>query len=287
MASYLITGGGGFIGRNVIERLTSGGHNILQYTRHSGSIFSFVCRHNPDYIIHCAGETENENNMIQSNVVLTNDLLDAARMVPNLKGVIMVGSSTECAPTNLLMQHGQPIDPVDIYGATKASATVLCLAYARQYGVPVAVVRPMSLYGKYDKPYHLIPTLYEAATSSKSIDLYCGGHDWMEINEFVRGMMTVLHSGADVMRGDVLFLGTGINTSNQEVLNTMESVMGVTIKHKINTGHLCRYDREVWTCDTQYVTNKYGFIADPNKTLENGLSSYVKWRRSTGPQSVS
>lgn len=273
MSRYVITGSTGFIGRNLVERLDSEMHTVLPFGR--SNYPEDVAKANPDYIIHCAGETEDEEWMVESNVVLTDQLLDQARKCSNLKAFVTIGSSTEQGKKS--DEPNTYFDPVDLYGATKGAATLISLAYARSYNVPACVIRPMSLYGKYDKIYHLIPKLYDAQFAPPhSVSVHPGVHDWMSIDDFVSGILTIARPGKCI--GDVVNLGTGNFVSNQKVVRIMEELLNVDLPVSYKDTYLNSYDRGAWTCDPINAECEYGWKA--NISLVDGLRDYVAWRRS-------
>jgi len=273
MSRYIVTGSTGFIGRNLVERLDEEMETVLPYGR--ANYPEEIIAANPDYIIHCAGETEDEKWMVDTNIVLTEQLLNAARKCNNLKAFVTIGSSTEQGK-----RSDEPttyFDPTDIYGATKGAATLISMAYAREYGVPACVVRPMSLYGKYDRERRLIPSLYNAQFAPPySMTIHRGTHDWMDVKDFVGGVLAVARSGK--CKGDIVNLGTGIEASNEYIVVAMKEYLGVRLFVQHQDDVMKSYDKDHWSCNTEYALDKYGWEA--SISLGRGLQDYIAWRRS-------
>ena len=87
-----ITGGQGFIAKNLIEFYHE--HDLFEYQRDS-IVQNDLKKFNPDVILHCAAEIYKSELMWNSNVILTHDILEYVKEFPNTK-LIFIGSSSVC-----------------------------------------------------------------------------------------------------------------------------------------------------------------------------------------------
>jgi len=146
-----ITGINGFIGRNLKEFYED--HNIYGLLKkyEPEYVKSNIINFSPDYIIHCAAEIYDEDKMFESNILLTKAILDACREVKNLKKLIIIGSSSEYGRKTYPISEECNLDPTTIYEATKGAASLLAQGYSKTYDIPITIIRPFTIVGRYEK----------------------------------------------------------------------------------------------------------------------------------------
>jgi GDP-4-dehydro-6-deoxy-D-mannose reductase len=147
MPVWLITGGSGFLGRHLLERLGSEGVEPVAIGRRrplSGSfvpvdlddpssLARVVDRTAPDVVVHLAGRTPPApaEDCYRSNTMATVHLLDALRASNRVCRVVLVGSAAELGPVpveDLPVAESYPCRPVDPYGLSKWLASAAGLA---------------------------------------------------------------------------------------------------------------------------------------------------------------
>lgn len=270
MKSILITGSDGFVGKNLINFYKTK-YNILTLNRKTN--INEVLKLKPNFIINSAANIYEENGMFDSNVVLVNTLLNYVKDTGSR--MIQIGSSAEYGKKSHASKETDFLEPRNMYEATKAAASMLCVGIAKQYNLPVAVARPYSVYGNYEKDYRLFPKLLNAFTKNVSMTLNQGYHDFIYIKDFVRGLDTLIHEDANKMSGDVVNFGSGIQTSNFEVLDEFVNIFGYMpdcIQKQENFAK--SFETNIWVCDTEYAHRKYNFFIDYN--LQNGIIDFIK-----------
>lgn len=159
-----------------------------------------------------------------------------------------------------------------MYQATKGAGTLLCQGYARQYKLDITVARAYSVYGKYEKPHRLFPRLWRAFQINQPMKLFHGFHDFIYIDDFVRGIDMILNTDNKPL-GDIVNLGSGTQYSNQEVLDLFESVTGRTAPVEVVPSMAKEFESEVWLCNTTYAKEKYGF--ETKYTLAQGIEDFL------------
>jgi len=259
-----LTGGSGFLGHSIADALSA--HEVHHFCRHDPVDTLVMFR--PDVILHIAGETKNDEEMFTSNVCLTYELLRIARAV-RYTAFVYIGSSSEYGRRNTPMNEVDKIHPLSDYETTKACGTLLSLAEAGR-GYPVCVVRPFSVYGKYQPDAQLMPTMYRCWRNDDELDLAPGVHDWIHVDDFVRGVLLVVQA-SERLGGHVINLGTGTQVSNEEVLREFERLLG---RVRVRRVPLMRsYDSGYWRADVQRAWEMIGFRA--TISLRDGLRRYV------------
>ena len=264
--TILLTGSTGFVGKHLKKRLESDGHVVLSPAR--GQIES---RHY-DVIINCAAELTDESKMYSANVDLVYYLLELARN-HGVGKVIQIGSSSEYGLTDQPRVESANGIPSNIYESTKLAATNLCLGYASRYDLDICIARPFSVFGPGDKPRKLIPTLYRSHIDHLTVDLHPGSHDFIYIDDFVDGLMILLNAPKDQTKGDIINFGTGVSSSNDQVVAALESALGSSLFVNRKTGRYHSYDVDNWVADITKARTKYGW--QPKHTLQSGMKAYV------------
>jgi len=172
----LVTGGSGFIGQRVVERLVERDHNVVVMSRRpqifldapekvetvSGDIREFsdvmktVSDSGIDRIIHVAYTltAEGEANpllALQVNCLGTCNVFEAARLY-GIKRVIFCSSIAAYAPTEYYGERAVTEDedlmkPVSIYGATKVLNEFMASRFEARYGTEICSLRISGVYG--------------------------------------------------------------------------------------------------------------------------------------------
>ena len=263
-----VTGHNGFIGKHLLERLKARRTYLYNRDEPVESLATFK----PNYIYHLAAEIYKEDEMLDSNILLTYKLLEQARKLPDLKAFIYIGSSSEYGRKDHPMSETDYLDPTNMYEATKGAGTLLCQAYARTYGVPVVIARPFSLYGEHEPRKRFIPTIIKNIKKHRRLDISPGVHDFIHIDDFIDGLFILAEN---THPGEIYNFGTGVQTSNEELVELIEDIIGdkalKALKALIDPLH--NYDSDCWVADISKA-EELGW--KPNHTLESGLTLTVK-----------
>jgi nucleoside-diphosphate-sugar epimerase len=269
MKKLLITGSNGFVGKNLVE-FYSNRYHIIEQNR-SVSIDT-VLAEQPEFIINCAASIYEEAYMFDSNVSLVHKLINYVKI--NNAKMIHIGSSAEYGRKSHATKETDYLDPTTLYEATKSAATMLCVGYARAYNLSIAVARPYSVYGKYEKSYRLFHKLYNAFIKNEPMSLYNGFHDFIYIKDFIKGIDTLLHADHDIIKGDVVNFGSGKQYSNFQILDIFKSILKQDAPITIHNSMSKSFESETWVCDTTYSQQKYNFKCDYD--IKNGIIDYIK-----------
>lgn len=264
--NILLTGSTGFIGQRLLAELSK--EHLMLLFRRGENVQSYKDR-KIDVIINCAAELDNEDKMVESNLSLVEQLLRLARH--NNSRVIQIGSSSETGPMEGARSPDSKCNPSNLYETTKFAATNLCQNYVRGYGLDVCVARPFSVYGPYDRPRKMIPSLFRALKEDKEFHCYPGGHDWIYIDDFIAGILAILNcrGSKDVVAGHIYHFGTGMSTSNEEVIKTLEKISGKQMKIVYHQEKYRDYDVMDWRADWSKSYSK--LLWSPKYMLEDGL----------------
>lgn len=264
----LLVGSTGFIGGHLKSRLDKEGHEVIPFPRDWG----FDWGKRPDVIINCAGELDKESEMVGANLQLPTHLLDQMRHY-GTRRFIQIGSSSETGPVEGPRHEDMACHPSNVYEMTKLAATSTCISYANAYDLDVCVARPFTIYGPGDKPRKLLPTLWAALLDGGAFTCYPGGHDWTHVSDFVEGIVLLLNAPREKTKGEIYHFGTGVSTSNEEIVRLFERVAGSLYRVDYVKKKLRPYDVMDWRADNTKARKQLGW--EPKVTVEQGIRDYV------------
>ena len=159
------------------------------------------------------------------------------------------------------------------YSRMKRVAEELLLAYMERHNLPVCIAQPFSVTGVGEQSEHLIPTLLRAAKTGEIVNFVPQvTHDWIDVDDVVNGIISLTEHKA---RG-IFQLGTGIKTTNQQVLNLVEEVTGKKININV-VESLREYDSLDWV-SYNYKARTYGWM--PRVTLYNSIKQQYEANKS-------
>jgi dTDP-glucose 4,6-dehydratase len=172
--------------------------------------------HQPDAVMHLAAETHVDRSIdgpgpfIQSNVVGTYTLLDAAReywagLPAARKAAFRFHHvSTDevfgaLGPNDPPFNENTPYDPRSPYSASKAASDHLVRAWHHTYGLPTIVSNTANNYGLWQFPEKLIPLVTLNALEGKALPVYGDGsqkRDWLFVDDHAVALTKVIENGA-------------------------------------------------------------------------------------------
>lgn len=223
-----VTGGLGFIGRYVVEKLLSAGDYVcvidsLTYAADSSlirdecqqkTIIADICdlRTLPDVdvIINLAAETHVDNSLtdnekfFHSNVLGVRNLLELCRAKRNYEIPLFIQISTDEVYGDIGL--GKPSTERDLlvpsspYAASKAAADMLVQAWGRSYDIPWRIVRPSNCYGAGQYHEKFIPKAIRYLGLGKPIPVHEGGkasRSWLAVEDCADAILTVLDKGSN------------------------------------------------------------------------------------------
>lgn len=146
--------------------------------------------------------------------------------------------------------------------AKKACEEMLTLS-----ALPYCIVRPFSITGVGEQRQHLIPTLIRSCMEGEQMEFVPDAtHDYVDVEDVVSALLILSKVSAKGTFG----LGNGIATTNQEVLELVESITGKKANVKV-VDQLRDYDSKDWRC--MEIGNKYW---QPVKTLRQSITEMVE-----------
>lgn len=224
-----ISGSNGFIGSHLVEKLQEDGYEVVLITR-SG----FVPR-KLDRLIDTAsfGNMSYQIDPIQiytANVIRVIDILNQSE---GIKSIILTSTSSVELPYQTL------------YSASKKAMEDVSQIYKREKGLPITVIRPLSIYGVGEQKEHLIPKLIDSCLNGTQIP-FVGEpkHDFLYVDDFIKALIEI--SDFEKERGSRPYkVGSGHLISNEEVKDVVEKITGKKANLK-RVDSMRKYDTSEW-----------------------------------------
>jgi dTDP-glucose 4,6-dehydratase len=171
--------------------------------------------------------------------------------------------------------------PSSPYSASKASADMFVLAYARTYGLNAVITRCTNNYGPYQFPEKLIPKAILRAKMDMKIPIYGTGknvRDWIFVEDHCEAINLVLERGE---RGEIYNVSGGEEKTNLAVINELLEVMAKNDLIEFvedRPGHDIRYSLDSSNIRDLGWKPKHEFEAGLKKTVEWYLENEWWWK---------
>ena len=266
MTRYLVTGGAGFIGSHLAERLLRDGHKVrvldnlstgrkanLDAIRDAGSKGSFewlegdirsldTCRRaceGVEYVLHQAAlasvprSIENPVDTTAVNVGGTLNVLAAAKE-QGVRRVVCASSSSVYGDSDSLPKHEElPTAPLSPYAASKLAGEVYARVYARTMGLSTLSLRYFNVFGPRQDPQSqyaaVIPRFTTALRDGKRPVVYGDGlqsRDFTYIDNVVAANLQAC--AAPQGAGDAMNVACGDRYTLLDLLGVLGKLLGVT-----------------------------------------------------------
>ena len=313
MAKFLVTGGAGFIGGNIlhmmvkkypndqyvcIDALTYAGNMetlepimneknfkfVHEDITNRKAVFDLFEKEHFDYVINFAAEShvdrsiENPEIFLKTNILGTQVLMDACRKY-GIKRYHQVSTDEVYGDLpldrpDLFFHEDTPIHTSSPYSASKASADLLVLAYHRTFGLPVTISRCSNNYGPYHFPEKLIPLMIHKALKNEPLPVYGKGENVRDWL-YVGDHCTAIDLVVRKGRdGEVYNIGGHNERTNLEVVKTILKALG-----KPET--LISYVKDRPGHDLRYAMDPTKIETElgwkPVHNFDTGIVATIKW----------
>ena len=302
MSRVLVTGGGGFLGSHLVERLEAAGHDVFvarsrdyDLTRFDDADQLFVDAQ-PELVFHLAAEVggiganrANPGRYWYANLMMGAHVLELARAHATKKLVI---AGTVCAYPKFSavpfseddLWNGYPEETNAPYGVAKKTLLVGASAYREQYGLDAIFLLPANLYGPRDNfdldSSHVIPALIRKMVEADGdVTLWGDGSPTREFL-YVDDCARALQLAAERYDAPApVNLGTGVETSIRELAETIAELTGFDGEIVWDTSMPNGQPRR--KLDASRARELFGFEA--STPLRDGLERTIAWYRASAP----
>jgi nucleoside-diphosphate-sugar epimerase len=193
----------------------------------------------------------------------------------NMDMFINTSSSSEYGEKFEPMKEDMKLEPNNMYGASKASGTILCSTYAKTNKIPLVTFRLFSPYGYYDSSTRLIPTVITSCLLEEEIKLSQKNakRDFIFIDDVVEAYLSAIK--LKDAYGEVINIGSGNQYTIEQVANIIISLIGKDVKVQWKKDLNRQYEPLIWVCDNKKAYEKLNW--KPNVDITKGLNNTINW----------
>jgi CDP-glucose 4,6-dehydratase len=300
----LVTGARGFLGRHLVLELLHRGL-VVELVRDSVSMDGHLLRsptvvvrgdfeqveraiaeYEIDTVVHLAAQTQvsvaaaDPIGSLEANVRGTWQVMEACRR-QFVRRVVVASSDKAYGDGATPYFEEQGLRAHGIYAASKACSDLIAQAYAREYGMSVAITRCGNLYG----PGHtnrstLIPGTIRSILRGERPQLRSNGgpkRDYLYVQDAVAAYLKLI----DSEHGGAFNIGTGRGVTVLEVVGTISRLMHSGLEPEMRS---CTGGVEIEDQVVDSARAKALLAWEPTVTLERGLAETIDWYRNWGPQ---
>jgi GDP-L-fucose synthase len=298
MSRVLVTGGGGFVGSHLVERLEADGHDVVAARRRDYDLTSqedtarLFGDARPELVFHLAAEVggiganrANPGRYWYANLIMGAHVLEQCRESGVTKLVV---AGTVCAYPKFApvpfreddLWNGYPEETNAPYGVAKKSILVGAQSYREQYGLDSIFLLPANLYGPRDnfdlETSHVIPGLIrKMLDDSERVTLWGDGsptREFLYVDDCVEGLVLAAerYDGAEPVN-----LGTGVEISIRELAEQIAELTG--FEGEIEWDSSMPNGQPRRSLDASRAKELFGFEA--RTPLREGLERTIAWYR--------
>ena len=314
MKRFIVTGGYGFIGSNLIKLLLKKKFRVLNIDKLSYSaqkynlkdiksknyffkqtdinnkkeILKILKRYKPHGIFNLAADThvdrsiDDSSNFIKNNILGVYNLLEAIKNYS--KKIRLIHISTDEVYGDILgskrSDENFPYIPSSPYSASKASSDHLVNAYIRTHKIDAVISNCSNNYGPRQFPEKLIPKMIYNILNNKPLPIYAKGknsREWIYVDDHCEALIKLFFKGKS---GEKYNIGSDINCSN---IYLVKKILESFAVRKIKIGKKVKiiFVKDRPGHDFRYALNsnkiKKALKWKPKINLDLGISKTVDW----------
>lgn len=295
MKKIIVTGGCGFIGRELVKKLIKRGYFIINIDKLTYAskktklnvnkknyifykkdiidkkfIEKLFLKFKPDYLINVAAESHVDNSItdskifIKTNVQGTANLLDCTKKYLNKfslkkKKFIFFQISTDEVYGDIAPgKKSKEIDilnPSSPYSSSKAAADLLVLAWGRTYGINYYISRSSNNYGPFQFPEKFIPVILKSLIKNKKIPIYGNGNQKREWIFVEDNVEAIIKILENGSKNSIYNIGTGKQIDNLSLVKEICKIFDKFTFKKNKSKKLISFVKDRLGHDKRYALN--------------------------------
>ncbi|KKQ23826.1 MAG: NAD-dependent epimerase/dehydratase [Parcubacteria group bacterium GW2011_GWA2_37_10] len=301
--NVLVTGGAGFIGSHLVNKLIEKGHKVIVIDNLSSgrkenlnpkvkfykidvrdkNIYKIFEKENPNVVFHLAAQPlvdeayKNPFLAIETNVMGTVNVLEACRKKGSMDSIVVVSSDKAYGKSKELpYKEHFPLKGDHPYDASKSAADLIAQTYFSTYGLPIVITRFSNVFGPGDLNFsRIIPGAIKAVIKNKEFLIRSDGkmiREYTYVKDIADGCIKLIEN-KDKVLGQAFNFGSKNIFSVIDVVKRTEKILGQKINYKIlNTAQ-----NEIPEQYLDWTKAKKFLNWQPETTFENGIKETYNW----------
>lgn len=267
----------------------------------SNLLADLFAEHRPDIVVHLAAQAgvrysiDNPRSYLESNLVGTFELLEAARAHPPQHMLLASTSSAYGANTEMPYRETMKADhQMSFYAATKKATEAMAHSYAHLFDLPVTMFRFFTVYGPWGRPDMALFKFTRAMLAGEAIDVYNHGEmmrDFTYVEDLVEAIRRLIdaapirpESAEDIAKGDslspvapwrVVNIGNSKPVQLGDMIAAIEGALGMEAKR--NLMPMQPGDVPATWADAELLRTLTGYV--PETDIREGVRRFVAWYR--------
>jgi UDP-glucose 4-epimerase len=305
VTTAIVTGGTGFVGANLARRLLRAGVDVHLFVRPGFARWRIeeiqddvrlhvvdlgdaevlarsVALIQPRWVFHLAAygaySTQTDvDRIVQTNLIGTINLVNACIQV-GCDAFVNAGSSSEYGFKDHAPSEREWLEPNSDYAWSKAAATLFCRLTAQRRAAPIITLRLYSVYGPYEEPTRLMPTIIARGLRGELPPLVNPdiARDYVYIDDVCEAfVLTATTTGQEL--GAVYNVGTGVQTSLRDVVDLARRQLRIHQQPVWGSMPGRIWDTPVWVADSRAIRAALGWY--PRVDVAGGFGAFVEWLR--------
>ena len=255
----LVTGGAGFIGSHIVDKLVDLGHDVVviddysataheQFYFNSSATHHGICINNPyvatlfrgvDYVFHLAAESRIQPALINPELAIETNVLGTCKVLKyaldyGVKRVIYSSTSSAYGLANSIpLQEDMKKDCLNPYSITKTAGEDFCRMYTNLYGLETVTFRYFNVYGERQPTkgqYAPVVGLFQRqSTAGEPMTIVGDGEqtrDYTHVSDVVAANIAAISAPKEAS-GELFNIGTGTRYS----VNDIAKLVGGEVTH--------------------------------------------------------
>ncbi|MBG0970683.1 NAD(P)-dependent oxidoreductase [Bacillus sp. SRB3LM] len=301
-SKILVTGGHGFIGAHLVRRLLQEEAQVSILARENANLWRIqnilkdiqICNGDivdtqkinnisrklkPDYIFHLAADSGCSSKTtsiqkIKTNILGTANIVEAIAQI-GCKKIINLGSSSEYGASLQKIDENTDINPIDIYGITKSTATKIAHNVALKHKMDIVTLRPFNIFGEGESSERLFPYVILQLLQGKNVHLTncTQTRDYCYIENLITAL--ILAAKKTNIKNEIFNIGSGITHSLQYFVEIIFE--NFETNKKPLYGFLPYKENERMNVSSDVSKIKKILNWDITTPLEKGIQNTIKW----------
>ena len=301
--NILVTGGAGFIGSHLVDRLIKEGHKLVIIDdlstgrkeslnskakfykidiRHP-EVFQIFKKEQPKIVFHLAAQPlvevayKNPLETLETNIMGTANVLEACRLKGGLKSIVVASSDKAYGKAEKLPYIEEtPLKGDHPYEVSKSSADLIARAYFKTYGLPVTITRFGNVFGPGDVNFNrLIPGIFKSILTNTDFLVRSDGkmiREYIYVDDVANGCIK-LAQNINSIKGEAFNFGSKNIFSVIEVIKKIEDILKVKVNYQIL--NIAKNEIPEQYLDWTKINKTLGW--QPEMSFEKGIKESFNW----------